>query len=26
MDAATGQRLNNGDIISVTPKKYGGAR
>ena len=25
-DAVPGQQLNNGDIISVTPKKYGGAQ
>lgn len=24
--ATPNQRLNNGDIVSVTPKKYGGAR
>lgn len=26
VEASPGQRLNNGDIVSVTPKKYGGAR
>lgn len=25
VEARAGQTLNNGDIISVTPKKYGGA-
>ena len=24
-EAAVGQQLHNGDLISVTPKKYGGA-
>ena len=26
MEARPGQKLNNGDIVSITPKKYGGAR